>query len=230
VQDSLPSRQDIASEQKDGARTEPTLADEKQIVQRIQRGETELFYRLILPYERRVYVIASAILRNEADAEDVVQEALLKAFKNLGQFRAESRFGTWLVQIAINEARMKHRKHHRDIMKPIEDLENEDGGYAPRNFADWREIPSEVLERKEVREKLMAALASLAEKYREVFVLRDMQQMSTEDTATALGVSVAVIKTRLSRARLMLRDLLAPYLQSLRGSPSQFPKGTNPWS
>jgi RNA polymerase sigma-70 factor (ECF subfamily) len=230
VQGSLPNRPEVASEQKDGVRTEHTLAEEKQFVQRIQRGETELFYQLILPYERRVYAIASAIVRNEADAEDVVQEALLKAFKNLGQFRAESRFGTWLVQIAINEARMKHRKHHHDIMKPIDDLENEDGSYTPQNFADWREIPSEVLERKEVRMKLIAALASLAEKYREVFVLRDMQQMSTEDTATALGVSVAVIKTRLLRARLMLRDLLAPYLQSLRGGPSQFPRGTNPWS
>src|SRR5271170_7109816 len=97
------------------SRESPSAEDEKHLVRRIQQGEPELFYQLIRPYERRVYVIAFAILRNEADAEDTVQEALLKGFVHLGQFRAESRFSTWLIQIAINEARMKIRSNHLEI-------------------------------------------------------------------------------------------------------------------
>ena len=115
-------------------------------------------------------------------------------------------------------------------MRPIEDQENEDGTYTPRDFADWREIPSEALERKEIREKLVAAFGSLAQKYREVFVLRDVQHLSIEDAAQALGISAGAVKTRLLRARLMLRDLLAPGLEGISVSHSQIPKGIKPWS
>src|SRR5579862_4692670 len=145
---------------------------EQQLIQRTRNGEHELFYELIRPYERRLYAAAYAILRNEADAEDAAQEAVLKAFKNLRQFRAEAKFSTWLTQITINEARMRKRKEHAGLMEPIAIDEERDGSYAPRDFADWREIPSEALERKEVREKLAEALASLGQIYREVFVLR----------------------------------------------------------
>src|SRR6266436_641762 len=185
---------------------------------------------LIRPYERRVFVIAFTILRNEADAEDAAQDAFLKAFKYLAQFRFESRFSTWLIQVAINEARLRLRKSHLEIMRPIEDQMNEDGSYTPRDFTDWREIPSEALERKEIREKLIAALCSLAQKYREVFVLRDVEHMSIEDTAQALGISAGAVKTRLSRARLMLRDLLSAGLAGIWAGHSQIPKGTKPWS
>ena len=106
------------------------------------------------PYERRVYAAAFAILRNEADADDCAQEAVLKAFKNIRQFRAESKFSTWLIQIAVNEARMRRRKERAHLIEPIEKEQGEDESYTPRDFADWREIPSETLERKEVREKL----------------------------------------------------------------------------
>jgi RNA polymerase sigma-70 factor (ECF subfamily) len=197
---------------------------------RIQGGERELFYELIRPYEKRVFVLAFMILRNEADAEDAAQDAFLKAFKYLAQFRAESRFSTWLIQVAINEARLRQRKSHLEIMRPIEDQENEDGTYTPRDFADWREIPSEALERKEIREKLIAALGSLAQKYREVFFLRDVEHMSIEDTAVTLGISTGAVKTRLLRARLMLRDLLSPGLSGSWAGHSQVPKGTKPWS
>ena len=138
--------------------SDPSHEHEAALIARIQRGERELFYELIRPYEKRVFVIAFTILRNEADAEDAAQDAFLKAFKYLAQFRSESRFSTWLIQVAINEARQRQRKSHLEIMRPIEDQENEDGTYTPRDFADWREIPSEALERKEVREKLVAAL------------------------------------------------------------------------
>jgi RNA polymerase sigma-70 factor (ECF subfamily) len=203
--------------------------NEEMLVQRIRNGEHDLFYELIRPYERRVYSAAFAILRNEADAEDVAQEAMLKAFKHIGQFRAEARFSTWLTQITINEARMWKRKEHANIMEPIVDRQDEEGNYTPRDFADWREIPLEILERKEVRQKLAEALASLAEKYRETFVLRDMQHLSIEETAKALGISTASVKTRLLRARLMLRDLLAPGFGGGWSSKLLFSKGTKPW-
>jgi RNA polymerase sigma-70 factor (ECF subfamily) len=176
-----------------------------------------------------VYSAAFAILRNAADAEDAAQEAILKAFRHIKQFREEARFSTWLIQIAVNEARMRRRKNHADVMEPIADHPDEAGNYVPRDFADWREIPSETLERKEIREKLTEALASLGEIYREVFVLRDMQHLSIEETAEALKISTASVKTRLLRARLMLRDLLAPGLGGPWLSRVSFGKGTKPW-
>lgn len=123
---------------------------------------------------------------------------------------------------------MRIRKKHANIIEPI-DHEDEEGNYKPRDFADWREIPSESLERKEVREMLAEALASLGEKYREVFVLRDMQHLSIEETARALRISIASVKTRLLRARLMLRDLLAPELGSNWNSKLPSVRGTKPW-
>jgi RNA polymerase sigma-70 factor, ECF subfamily len=206
-----------------GQLTEDTL------IRRIRDGEHDLFYELIRPYERRVYSAAFSILQNQADAEDVAQEAVLKAFKHIGQFRAEARFSTWLIQITVNEARMRRRKEHAHMIEPISGHEDEEGNYTPRDFADWREIPSETLERKEVRQKLAEALASLGEIYRDVFVLRDVQHLSIEETAKYLGISTASVKTRLLRARLMLRDLLAPGLGGSWNSKLSFAKGTKPW-
>src|SRR5579871_3095330 len=203
--------------------------NEDVLIRRIRAGERDLFYELIRPYERRVFAAALSILRNEADAEDAAQEAMLKAFKHIHQFRAESRFSTWLIQITVNEARMRRRKEHADIMEPIVDRQDEEGNYTPRDFADWREIPLETLERKEVRQKLAEALASLGEKYREVFVLRDMQHLSIEETSKALGISTGSVKTRLLRARLMLRDLLAPGFGGSWNSRLSFAKGEKPW-
>jgi RNA polymerase sigma-70 factor, ECF subfamily len=205
------------------------LVNEEALIRRIRDGEHELFYELIRPYERRVYAAAFAILRNEADAEDVAQEAVLKAFKHLGQFRAEARFSTWLLQITVNEARMRRRKAHANLMEPLADRQDEEGNYVPRDFADWREIPSETLERSEVRQKLAEALAEVGPIYREVFVLRDMQHLSIDETAKALGISPASVKTRLLRARLKLRDLLAPGLGGAWSSKLSFEKGTKPW-
>jgi RNA polymerase sigma-70 factor, ECF subfamily len=203
---------------------------EQGLVQRIRDGEHEAFSQLIRPYERRLYAAAYVILRNETDAEDCVQEAVLKAFKYIRQFRAEAKFSTWLIQITVNEARMRRRKEHADIMESIENNnKGEEGTYTPRDFADWREIPSEALERQEVREKLGEALRSLGQIYREVFVLRDMEQLSIEETAKALGISTASVKTRLLRARLMLRDLLAPGLGGSWSSRISFAKGAKPW-
>jgi RNA polymerase sigma-70 factor (ECF subfamily) len=204
-------------------------SDEADLIRRIWDGEHELFYELIKPYEKRVYSAAFSVLRNEADAEDVAQEALLKAFKNIKQFRAEARFSTWLFQITVNEARMRRRKERPQMFEAIAGKKDEEGNYTPRDFADWREIPSEALERAEIRQKLAEALASLSEIYRDVFVLRDVQHLSIDETSKALGISTASVKTRLLRARLMLRDLLAPGLGGGWGSKFSFEKGVRPW-
>jgi len=188
-------------------------AREAELILRVKSGEPDVFYQLIQPYERRVFATAMAILRNEADAEDVAQDSILKAFRHISQFRGEAKFSTWLLQITINEARMRRRKQRTDLIEPIEKDQGQEGTYAPREFADWREIPSETLERKEVREKLAEALSSIGQIYREVFVLRDMEHLSIDETAKALGISTASVKTRLLRARLMLRDLLAPAIR-----------------
>lgn len=199
------------------------------LIRRVQDGERDKFYELVKPYERRVYSAAYAILRNPADAEEVAQEAILKALANIRQFRSEARFSTWLIQIAVNEARMRRRKDHPEIMQSIAEYEDEDGVYTPRDFADWRELPSESLERREVRNLLLEALANLGDKYREVFLLRDVQHLSIEEVSENLGISKASVKTRLLRARLMLRDLLAPQMSSGWFSRVPFEKGNKPW-
>ena len=170
-------------------------------------------------------------MRNDADAQDVAQEAILKAFANLRQFRGESKFSTWLIQITVNEARMRQRKQHAELFEPIAGSKDrmKKAAYTPRDFADWREIPSEALERSEIRALLAKALASLAQKYREVFLLRDVEHMSIEETAEVLNISIASVKTRLLRARLMLRDILAPELADGWFSRTPFGKGSKPW-
>jgi RNA polymerase sigma-70 factor (ECF subfamily) len=208
---------------------DPAQLREQELLRRVQGGEKQLFYELVKPYERRVYSAAFAILRNEADAEDAAQEAILKALTHIGQFRGDARFSTWLTQITVNEALMRRRRDHSEVMEPIGDRQEEDGSYTPRDFADWREIPSEALDRKEIRQKLAEAMAMLTQKYREVFVLRDIQHLSIEETAKALGISRASVKTRLLRARLMLRDLLAPGFGGAWFARLPFEKGTKPW-
>lgn len=184
---------------------------ERELMERIIAGETEIFYELVQPYERAVFRSAVAILGNDADAEEVAQEAMLKALKHLPGFRRESKFSTWLIQIAINEAKVKLRKDRRVLYDSIDaGRPTEDGDYVPVELADWREIPSEALEQKELREALNAALQSLPEKYRTVLMLRDVQQISIAETARILGLTEENVKTRTSRARLQMRDLLAP--------------------
>jgi RNA polymerase sigma-70 factor (ECF subfamily) len=208
---------------------QPVPTREQELISRVQRGEHESFYELVKPYERRVYAAAMAILRNEEDAEDAAQEAMLKAFANIRQFRAEARFSTWLIQITVNESLMRRRRERTVVMEGIDDRREDESDYQPREFADWREIPSEALERKEVRRKLAEALASLDRKYREVFMLRDMEKLNIQETAEALGISTASVKTRLLRARLMLRDLLAAGWEQGWFSRLPFEKGSKPW-
>lgn len=205
-------------------------ARESQLIERCLGGDHEAFYELMRPYERAVYFAAMGVLDNPADAEEVAQEAVLKAFNGLSKFRREAKFSTWLIQITINEARMKFRKDRKHLYESIDDQRpDEDGNYLPKDFADWRDIPSEALRRKELREALKRALASLDPKYREVLILRDVQHVSIIETANILGVTEASVKTRLLRARLQMRDALAPGIDgSWTTGRTEFKK-VRPW-
>ena len=203
---------------------------EGQLIDRCLSGDHEAFYQLMRPYERAIYFAAMGVLHNPADAEEVAQEAVLKAFNNLSKFRREAKFSTWLIQITINEARMRLRKDRSHLYESIDEQKSdEEGDYLPRDFADWRDIPSEELQCKELREALKRALASLDPKYREVLVLRDVQHMSIIETAEVLGITEASVKTRLLRARLQMRDALAPGIDgSWTTGRAEFKK-VRPW-
>ncbi|HEU5400720.1 MAG TPA: sigma-70 family RNA polymerase sigma factor [Terriglobales bacterium] len=178
---------------------------ERGLIARVLAGELELFYELIAPIERRLYFTALDIVRSQADAEEVAQEAILKAFRNLRSFRGDCKFSTWVFSITVNEARMRLRRNRELLLDDLQP-EEEEGEYTPLQIADWREIPSEVLENSEMREHLGKAVASLGERYREVLILRDMNGLSIAETSKALNITEANVKVRLLRARLMLRD------------------------
>lgn len=204
---------------------------EVELIQRVCRGEHEAFYELVRPYERAIYFASMGVLNNPADAEEVAQETVLKAFNALPNFRFEAKFSTWIIQIAINESRMKLRKDRRHLYESIDcDGADEEGDYRPRDFADWREIPSQELQRKELREALKRAMAALAPKYREVFILRDVQHVSIAETAKILGITEASVKTRLLRARLQMRDALAPGIDGSWTTGRNEFKKVRPWS
>lgn len=203
---------------------------EAELIRRVCQGDKDAFYGLVRPYERAVYVAAVSILNNPADAEEVAQEAVLKAFTHLAEFRAEAKFSTWLIQITINEARSRLRKDRRHLYESIDEPRtDEEGDYSPKDFADWREIPSETLKRDELRNALKRALASLPLKYREVLILRDLQNLSIEETAEILGISEGNVKTRLLRARLQMRDALAPGIDGSWSSGKPEYKKVRPW-
>ena len=203
---------------------------EAELIRRVCQGDQEAFYGLVRPYERAVYIAAVSILNNPADAEEVAQEAVLKAFTHLAEFRAEAKFSTWLIQITINEARSRLRKDRRHLYESIDEPRtDEEGDYSPKDFADWREIPSETLKRDELRNALKRALASLPLKYREVLILRDIQNLSIDETAEILGISEGNVKTRLLRARLQMRDALAPGIDGSWSTGKPEYKKVRPW-
>jgi RNA polymerase sigma-70 factor (ECF subfamily) len=186
--------------------------NEATMIASILAGDTRLYYDLIRPHERTVYRMALSFVKNQADAEEIAQEAFLKAFCNLSGFRAESRFSTWLISITLNEARNQLRR--QAIMKSLDDPADDRGVVSPALLRDWREIPSEAVERQEIRQMLQEAIIFLPAIYRLVFELRDVNELSIQETAEALGISVPCVKVRLHRARMMLQKQLSPLLKS----------------
>ncbi len=178
-------------------------------------GEIQVYHELIRPYERSVYVMAFSYMKNREDAEDVAQEAFLRAFRKLASFRAESKFSTWLISITINEARTRLRRRTLVPMEPLDQGPDEDRGISPTLLRDWHEIPSEALERDEVRVLIQTAVEQLPEIYRQIFLLRDVEELTISETAEALNISMPSVKVRLHRARLMLQKQLAPQLRTV---------------
>ena len=204
-------------------------AEDAALVRRCLRGETEAIRALVERFQAEVYGLCVRLLRHRHDAEDVAQEAVLKAFSKLASFRAESKFSTWIIQITYNEARMKLRKARRHLYESIDDQpQSEDGDFWPKDFADWRPIPSELLEENQMRQAIQNAIDSLSPNYREVLILRDIQDFSIKETMTILGISEANLKTRLHRARLLLRDSLAPGIDGFWSKGQPYRK-VRPW-
>lgn len=187
---------------------------EAECIRRILAGEKHVFHALIQPCERAIYYLLFSLLRNEAEAEDAAQETAIKVYRNLHLFRGESQFRTWVLSIARNEGLGRLRKaesRREDSLEAV--MEEQPGDYTPAMLTSWREIPAETLERKELGEILRRAIQGLPEIYRNVVLLRDIEEMDGKETAVVLGITEAAVKVRLHRARALLQRELAPRLK-----------------
>jgi RNA polymerase sigma-70 factor (ECF subfamily) len=183
--------------------------DDSVLVSEAKAGSYAAFEELVNRYERKIYRLGLNLTGNPEDAEDVLQEAFLKAFEHLPEFREDSRFYTWLVRIAINEGLMKLRKRRSDKAVSIEDGEGEEGEFLPREFQDWKPNPEQIYAQAEMEAILRNAAGSLPPGLRTVFLLRDLEGLSTEETAALLSLTEGAVKARLFRARLQLREELS---------------------
>ena len=206
-------------------------SSEPVLIQRILAGEKDLFHDLIRPYERGAFLLAYSILRNQDDAEETVQQAMVKIFSHLAQLTESEKFKQWAMRVIQNEAKMYRRKRRQHLYESLDQssTEGDEKPFYPKQFADWRDLPSDAVEQKEVREAVAKALAELPDIYREVFVLREMQHLDVAETVEALSITESAVKTRLHRARLMLRESLTPLFAKPKVSVWERWKGSNPW-
>ncbi len=196
------------------------VSDELALVHAAKAGDLGAFEQLVKRYDRNVFRIAQHITQNREDAEDVVQDAFLKAYQNLQNFQENSKFYTWLVRIAVNEALMRLRKRRTGQMVSLDEDIKTDEDAIPREVADWSPNPEQLYNQSELREILQRTIQGLPASFRTVFVLRDVEGLSTEETAEALSLSIPAVKSRLLRARLQLRDRLTKYFKSRNGGDS----------
>ncbi len=194
--------------------TGPNSEFEAECIRRILAGEKQLFHDLIRSCERSIYFLLFSLLRNDAEAEDAAQETAIKVYRNLHLFRGESQFRTWVLSIARNEGLGRIRKTESRREDSLEEMsESQSGDFTPAVLTSWREIPAEALERKELGAILRKAVGGLPEIYRNVVMLRDIEEMDVRETAVALGISEGAVKVRLHRARALLQRDLAPRLK-----------------
>jgi len=186
----------------------PTGFDESALVAQAKAGDQNAFAELVQRYERKIYRLAKNITRNDEDAEDVLQDAFLKAYTHLDNFKGDSKFYTWIVRIAVNEALMRLRKRKTDRSVPLDEPVELGEETVQREIAVWDDNPEQQYSQEEWRRILDEAVESLKPDFRTVFVLRDIEELSTEETAETLGISVPAVKSRLLRARLALRERL----------------------
>jgi RNA polymerase sigma-70 factor (ECF subfamily) len=185
-----------------------TAFDESALVAAAKAGDASAFSDLVQHYDRRVFRMAKQITQNDDDAEDVLQETFLKAYTHLDDFQGNSKFYTWVVRIAVNEALMKLRKRRSDRTVPLDDPIDTGEDEVVREIAVWDQNPEDTYSREELATILDDAVQSLKPAYRTVFILRDIEEMSIEETAEALNLSISAVKSRLLRARLQLREKL----------------------
>jgi len=183
-------------------------SDELNLVTQSREGDSRAFAELVRRYEAKIFRLAQHITQNREDAEDVLQETFLKAYEHLDQFQGNSKFYTWIVRIAVNQALMKLRRRKTDRSVSLDETIDTGEDTVTREIAAWDEDPEQRFSREELGELLESAIQGLAPSYRSVFVLRDIDELSTEETAEALGLSVPAVKSRLLRARLQLREKL----------------------
>jgi RNA polymerase sigma-70 factor (ECF subfamily) len=186
----------------------PAGFDESALVAQAKAGDQSAFSELVNRYERKIYRLAKNITRNDEDAEDVLQDAFLKAYTHLDNFKGDSKFYTWIVRIAVNEALMRLRKRKTDRSVPLDEPVDLGEETVAREIAVWEDNPEQQYSQEEWRKILDEAVDSLKPDFRTVFVLRDIEELSTEETAETLGISVPAVKSRLLRARLALRERL----------------------
>jgi RNA polymerase sigma-70 factor (ECF subfamily) len=192
---------------------EAPVDDEIELVAKARTGDAASFSVLLRRYEGKIFRLAMNITQNREDAEDVLQEAFLKAYEHLDQFQGNSRFYTWIVRIAVNQALMKLRKRRSDRTVSIDEQIDTGEDTVVREIAAWDPDPEERFSREELHEILTGAIDELAPIYRTVFTLRDVDGLSTEETADVLDLSVPAVKSRLLRARLQLRDKLTRFFK-----------------
>lgn len=194
--------------------TIPNQEFEADCIRRILAGEKHLFHELIRPCERSIYFLLFSLLKNETEAEDVAQDTVIKVYQNLDKFRGESQFRTWVLSIARNEGLGRLRKISNRREDSLEaDTDEQTGDYTPAILTSWREIPAEALESKELGNVLRKAIEGLPEIYRNVVLLRDIEELDIRETAAVLKISEASVKVRLHRARALLQRDLAPQLK-----------------
>jgi RNA polymerase sigma-70 factor (ECF subfamily) len=186
---------------------------ELELVRKARAGDAAAFGKLISPYEARIFRLAMSITQNREDAEDVLQEAFLKAYEHLDQFQGNSKFYTWIVRIAVNQALMKLRKRKSDRSVSLDEQIDTGEDTVIREIAAWDPDPEVRFSQEEMHGILTEAIDGLAPIYRTVFTLRDVEGLSTEETAEALELSVPAVKSRLLRARLQLRDKLTRFFK-----------------
>jgi RNA polymerase sigma-70 factor, ECF subfamily len=192
---------------------EAPVDDELDLVTRARKGDTASFSVLLRRYEGKIFRLAMNITQNREDAEDVLQEAFIKAYEHLDQFQGNSRFYTWIVRIAVNQALMKLRKRRSDRAVSLDEQIDTGEDTVVREIASWDPDPEERFSRDELHEILTGAINDLAPIYKTVFTLRDVDGLSTEETAEALDLSIPAVKSRLLRARLQLRDKLTRFFK-----------------
>jgi RNA polymerase sigma-70 factor, ECF subfamily len=194
---------------------------ESELIAAILAGDTQLYLQLIPPYGRTVYIMSFSCMKNEKDAEDAVQETFIRAFRDLSAFPSDSNFSTWLIRIVLNEARSRLPQQATIQIASLDEPQGEEMPVSPAFLRDWRELPSDVVEREDIRKLLQQAVEMLPNIYQQVFLLRDVEEFNVDETAQILDISTSLVKVRLHRARMMLQGLLEQKMKAINSASKE---------